>query len=208
MPIPRTWVEELAYEWLQLNGYLVLSNVRLISGKKGGTKEADLIGVKISKENNKNTKLILEIVHIETGSLSEKFEKNLDRIRGKFDKQRMETIKKIISDVIELNHLKQEFFVRNYKKVYIVTYIPKRQVDRLRKELKNDNIEVWTLRDFLFKVINTIEEWKDKQVKMGIRRTRGITLPECMWLLNLIDFIKNNIGLRYKESHKNKNIEK
>jgi hypothetical protein len=34
LPFPKTWTEELILEWLQLKGYLALSNVRLKSGKK------------------------------------------------------------------------------------------------------------------------------------------------------------------------------
>lgn len=76
MPIPKNWLEELALEWLLLEGYITLTNVRLKSGKGGGTKEADVIGLKLIRKNEEGIlKEILEIKHVETGSLSEKFEK-------------------------------------------------------------------------------------------------------------------------------------
>jgi len=83
MPFTRNWVEELILEWLLLRGYLALSNVRLKSGKSGGVKEADILGLKLVKEvgglngGRKGIIEVLEIVHVETGSLTENFEKNL-----------------------------------------------------------------------------------------------------------------------------------
>lgn len=62
-----------------LKEYLVLSNVRLRSGRNGGVKEAYILGLKLVKEakeleNGKKIMVeVLEIVHIETGSLAEKF---------------------------------------------------------------------------------------------------------------------------------------
>lgn len=34
MPFPKNWLEELIYEWYIIKGYLVLSNVRVGTGKK------------------------------------------------------------------------------------------------------------------------------------------------------------------------------
>jgi hypothetical protein len=34
LPFPKTWTGKLILEWLQLKGYLALSDVRLKSGKE------------------------------------------------------------------------------------------------------------------------------------------------------------------------------
>jgi len=60
LPFPKTWTEELILEWLQLKGYLALSNVRLKSGKGGGVKEADIIGLKLRQRPDPQSKTMVE----------------------------------------------------------------------------------------------------------------------------------------------------
>lgn len=205
MPIPKTWIEELAYEWLQLKGYLAISNVRLRSGKGGGTEEADLIGVRLVQkpENYEGTKImkeVLEVVHAETGILTQKFEENLKSIKRKFAVHRIEAIKKIALSAVGLESIlnskslldypRPSISEVDYKKIYVATYVAKGQIDKLKSELKKDDIDLLTLKEFLFEVITAIDDWRSKRVKMGIRKSKNITLPESMWLLNLIDAMR------------------
>ena len=44
MPFPRTWVEELIIEWLQLEGFLAQSNLPVAVARAGGRLEADVVG--------------------------------------------------------------------------------------------------------------------------------------------------------------------
>ncbi len=60
--------------------------MRLKSGERGGVKEADVLGLKLVKEE----KEVLEIVHVEVGSLTGNFEENLKNVRGKFTPERVE----------------------------------------------------------------------------------------------------------------------
>lgn len=81
--------------------------------------------------------------------------------------------------------------VIRYKPIYIASYVPRRQIDKLKEELKKDSIEFLTLEEVLREIVMDIKEWKQNQVRKGLRVTTGITLPESWWLFNLIDFMKN-----------------
>ena len=206
MPFAKNWVEELILEWLLLKGYLALSNVRLKSGKGGGVKEADILGLKLVKEPKEFDERkraiieVLEIVHIETGSLAENFEKNLKIIKSKFAPERVETIKEISLDTIELESVLGKFLLGysrlgvsevRYRRIYIASYVAKKQVNRLKEELEKDGIEFLTLEEVLKAIIRDIDEWKRKQTEKGFRVTKRITLPESWWLLSLIDYMKS-----------------
>lgn len=78
MPFPQTWTEELVAEWLDLAGYLVHVNLPMRTGKVGGRRTPDVVGVKINQEG------ILEIIHVEVGQLSESKDKNIQIIKKKF----------------------------------------------------------------------------------------------------------------------------
>ena len=67
MPIPRNWSEELACEWLWLQGYSEVG-IPLDKGVSGGRDEADVVGFK-----GKNVSInggMIEIYHIEIGELA------------------------------------------------------------------------------------------------------------------------------------------
>lgn len=180
MPLPKNWVEELILEWLLLKEYTVISNIRLKSGKRGGTEEADILGLKI------NRKKTLEILHVEVGSLANNFEKNLANIKKKFSPERVKTIKEITTDTIGIAE-----YTINYKPLYVGSYVPKKQTTKLKNTLKKDNISFLTLEEVFKEIIKDIDQWKKDQVKKKLRTTRNITLPENLWLLNLIDTMKN-----------------
>jgi hypothetical protein len=66
--------------------------------------------------------------------------------------------------------------------------------DGLRNKLRGVDVELefLTLREFFEKeVISTINEWKERQVKGKFSKTKRITLPGNLWLLNLVDFMKS-----------------
>ena len=210
MPFAKNWVEELILEWLLLKGYLALSNIRLKSGKSGGVKEADILGLKLvkgSKELDRGKGVeVLEIIHIETGCLAGNFKENLQTIRQKFAQERVETIKEISLDIIERESVLGQIFARysrrvvsvKYRPIYIASYVAKKQINKLKKELKKDSIEFLTLEEVLKNIVLDIDEWKRKQIEKGFRVTKQITLPESWWLLNLIDYMKSK-GLVKRE---------
>ena len=201
MPVVKNWVEELVWEWLLLRGYIALPNIRLKSEERGSVKEADILGLRLLKKpKEQGIMKKLEIVHVETGSLAKKFEEKLKTIRSKFARERVETIKKMIVDTIELESVVGKFIVGysrlgaseiEYKPIYIAYEVAKGQVERLKEELKKDGIEFLTLEEALERILLDIDEWKRSQVEKGYRATKEITLPEGYWLLKLIDFMKD-----------------
>jgi len=209
MPIVKNWVEELVWEWLLLRGYLALPNIRLKSGKRGSVKEADILGFRLLKQPKEQGIIEkLEIVHVETGSLAENFEEKLKTIRGKFARERVETIKKMVVDTIELESVVGKSTVGfsrvgaseiEYKPIYIAYEVAKGQVDKLKEELKKDGIEFLTLEEAIEKILHDIDDWKKAQVEKGYRRTTEIRLPEGYWLLKLIDFMKSKGFIKTKK---------
>ena len=185
MPFPRNWVEELIYEWLTLKGYLTLSNIRLKSGRGGGAQEADIIGVKSKKEGKE--KIVLEIVHVEAGNLSSGYKKIKDNIIKKFDQERVEKIKDIVLSSLELVNLSDEI---KYRRIYIASYVAKSNINKLKNDLKKEGIEFMTLERILKEIIKDIDEWKKRQAERGFSNTKYRTLPENLWLLKLIDYMK------------------
>lgn len=182
MPIPRNWVEELAIEWLTIGGYLTESNVRLKAEKRGGIPEADVIGAKLEHE-------CLDVVHVETGSLAQGFEKNLRWVRKKFEHARREAIEAIFRETIEWAG------DVSYRPIFIASYASR--PDDMKSKLEEDKIHFWMFEEFVEKeVFKSIDEWKNKQVEAGRRKTQKPTLPECYWLLNLLDSLRTKKLLR------------
>jgi hypothetical protein len=200
LPFPKTWTEELILEWLQLKGYLALSNVRLKSGKGGGVEEADIIGLRLRQRPDPQSKTmveVLEVLHIEVGSLAMRFEKALKSVLEKFAKEREEAIRSLAIDAVELESALGNFMLGysrprasdiEYKRVFIASEACR--VDKLKEELKEHGIEFKTLKEVIEEIISDIDEWKKRQVKKGFRASKQITLPESLWLLNLIDYMK------------------
>ncbi len=115
MPFAKNWVEELIWEWLQLEGYVVLANLRLASGRRGGTQEADVVGLKLIKtpvvEGNQGfISEVLEIVHVEAGCLAGSYENNLNTIKKKFDPERVEAIRRRALEHVELESVYDKAF--------------------------------------------------------------------------------------------------
>lgn len=195
MPFPINWVEELLCEWLQLRGYVVLTNVRL-----RGAEEADIIGLRKEVEPAEPglLKEKLVVMHVEAGSLTNNLRKNLMSVKAKFSLDRIEAIKKISVDIIELESVLGKFWLGHsrlgasdivYKPLYVASKVRKKQLSNLKELLGKDGIDFLTLKEVLKEVLKDIKKWKDEQVKRGLKKTERITLQGCFWLLNLIDFM-------------------
>ena len=167
LPFPKTWTEELILEWLQLKGYLALSNVRLKSGKGGGVEEADIIGLRLRQRPDPQSKTmveVLEVLHIEVGSLAMRFEKALKSVLEKFAKEREEAIRSLAVDAVELESGLGNFMLGysrprasdiEYKRVFIASEACR--VDKLKEELKEHGIEFKTLKEVIEEIISDID---------------------------------------------------
>ena len=168
MPIPRNWSEELIYEWLCLEGYLTEVGIPVGTGGRGGRKEADIVGVKVSVDNNKRQ---LQIYHVEVGQLGGKHVKNVARLKDKFSNERR-------SEIVERYKERMAFDGEvKYQKLYINIWEFTTKVDKLQNdsEITGEKIEVWTPSKLFSKVFQAIETW-------GVS-----TLPESHWMLKLLE---------------------
>jgi len=164
---PRNWSEELIAEWYELKGYFVKTGVPLLSGRKGGRAEIDIIAVKAD-----------EICHIEVGVLGDNPENNLKTMRKKFSPERRRAIEKHIQKKLNLSNAK-------YSCRYIASWVSQKSLDLLRKEgYCVDRLEN-VIRD---EIVPDIDNWK-KSNQMNAKYTSTITPPQNLWLICFLDFI-------------------
>jgi hypothetical protein len=188
MPFPRTWSEELIAEWLALKGYAVESGIPTSTTGAGGRKEADIIGYKITNNNE------LEIIHIEISTSHPKIEE----------------IEKKFSEDIEqklINYIKKKLNItdRKYqtKKIYIDIYSSKKTIENLNQHptLKQKVIQVKRLSEVIIDdVIPTIKQWKASPPHKS-KGKGNITLPESFWLLKLIEFLMGKSLITTEAQH-------
>jgi len=180
MPFPRTWTEELITEWLALKEYAVESGIPVNTTDAGGRNEVDVIGYKITNNNE------IEIIHIEITALAPS-PKEKEKIEQKFS----ETIKQNL-----VEHIRKKINIANlqniiYKKIYVDTYSKKDKIENLNQDptLKEKEIQVKRLIDLIIHdIIPTIKQWKESPPHKP--KSKGnITLPDSYWLLKLIDYL-------------------
>lgn len=180
MPIPRNWSEELISEWLQLLGYMTEVGIPLPGTSRGGRQEADVVGVKIIENDNKDK--VLQIFHVEVGELSGNHESNVKYARNKFSSSRTQAI---------VNRIyKRMGFIKlvEYKKLYIDIWATRRKIDKLmsNSDLRQGEIEVWTLEKLFQGVLQAIANWiPDHGPKPG-----EATLPESYWMLKMLEALR------------------
>lgn len=175
MPFPRTWSEELIAEWLQLKGYFVEVGVPTRSGTKGGRGEADVVGVR-SRNGD------LEILHVEVGGLPGNPKQNAEMIRRKFSQRNVNAIKEYCSS--KLASFPDQRI--SYERLYVAVWGSGRTMSYLREQ----QLPVRSLMEFVRNEIKpTIREWKKEPPHKPQTRGKGITLPEGMWLLDLVDYL-------------------
>jgi len=173
MPFPKTWIEELVVEWLQLEGFLAQSNLPVGVKRQGGRLEADVIGARINQEN-------LQIWHIETGVLAQA-QQSIESVQQKFSEN-------VVNSVT--NYFKQKFQFSgsnvNYLKMYVATYCPKTTA----KALNQYGILIEKAVPFIRKrVFPTIDAWKKNPPHRPRGRCQTVTLPESNWLLQMLDHL-------------------
>jgi len=180
MPIPRNWSEELISEWLQLLGYLTEVGVPVGVGSGGGRKEADVVGAKISTTGD--GRRILQIYHVEVGALGGDYSSNVQTLRNKFLRERMEEI---------VNRFNSRFgFIEQveYEKVYVDIWPTKSKIDKLmsHEDIKREGIKVWTPRELFREVFKTMAHW----VPTHKSKSGEATLLECWWMLKLLESLR------------------
>jgi hypothetical protein len=190
MPIPRNWSEELISEWLHLLGYLAEVGVPVGVGSGGGRKEADVVGAKI-KDNGKKGR-ILQIYHVEVGTLSGAHEENVDILRTKFSRERtQEIVKRLKRRMGSIDEVE-------YQKLYVDIWPTEIKVAKLmnRKEIKQEEIKVWTPKTLFQEVFQAMKDW----VPTHKSKSGEATLLECWWMLKLLEKLREWGMLNIDES--------
>jgi hypothetical protein len=175
MPFPRTWSEELLAEWLQIEGYFVETGIPIRSGSKGGRSEADVLGVRMKDD-------VLEIFHIEVGSLSGNPRENAEMIQKKFSQFRVDAITEYCKSKLKSPQPKKVA----YKKLYVAVWWS----DKTMNHLKALNLPVRSLMSVINNDIKlAVKNWKENPPHLPQTRGKSITLPENMWLLYLMNYL-------------------
>jgi len=173
MGFARTWTEELVGEWLTLKGYQVTTGVPVGSGVSkitgrmvGGRMEADVVGAKV-------TGSMLEVQHIEVGTLPYNMDANIKIIQEKFTQARQQEVKKF---------LEQSFGSKlswDYHCCYIAVYVSKRQLNELPRRLSH--IKLQAFDDFILQdVLPTLDQYV-----LWVK-----TVPEGLWLLGMLSYLQ------------------
>lgn len=185
MPIPRNWSEELVWEWLSLRRYLTDVGVPTGTGGRGGRKEADVVGARIKKTGS--GKSILEIYHVEIGSLAGALSSNAETVIKKFSQETMKSIKDRLTERLGLVGQTE------YHKLYVWTWAKSAGAKKLEGQdnIKREQIKIWAMRDLCEEVLRAIREWKSAP-GYPVKSHGKVTLPESYWLLNLVDYLEEN----------------
>ncbi len=161
MPFATTWSEELVAEWLAIEGYLVETNVPIGSGRGGGRREADIIGVRIERDR-------VNIIHAEVASFAESPNKTIPRYKNKF----------YWGEKYIKERWKQERKIK-LKKLIVGTWISENMRKAIREGLPD--VKLITFEELLEKEIYPI-------VGEYVRKFR--VFPENFWLLNFLWYLK------------------
>lgn len=172
MPIPRNWSEELVSEWLNISGYSTEIGIPVGTGGRGGRKEADVVGIKISGTNKRAR--ILQIYHVEVGQLRG-HENDVAMLKEKFSNTR--------TDKLVEQFKKRMAFAGDvqYDKVYIDIWERPTWTKRLMSnpDIDREGIKVWTLSELYSNVFAAIKDWGDE-----------LTLPESYWMLKMLKSLR------------------
>jgi hypothetical protein len=108
MPIPKNWSEELIAEWLEIDGFLVVSGFPVASKGGGGRGDLDVLGVRVENQT-------LVIRHVEIGELNVSSSAGEEKLKMKFSDAREKEI---------TNYPVNRIGLKGYKIEYRPLFIP------------------------------------------------------------------------------------
>lgn len=168
----KTWSEELVAEWLRLEGYFVEESVPFGVTSAGGRLEADVVGVKI--ENN-----VLSVKHVEVGNLTGSTKEDIQKVKNKFSRS---GINEYCKEKLKFSgNVKPEY-------MYVVTYSSEKKVQAIREAT---NLNVKRMEEFIREdVFPAIDRWKSDPPYKLKSRGKIVTLPDGLWMLQLLDYLQ------------------
>jgi hypothetical protein len=156
--------EELVAEYLELEGYFVRTNIPLPAKERGGRGEIDVLGIKVEGKQ-------LKVIHVETGI------PNLLRdIEKKFKPSTMREIQRIVREFgFKKPHLEHWFINASWTKG------TSKKWKEIKEKLERRGITCMALRDFLPRIQEAIDQWREKHRGKVAKQT----LPGDLWLLKM-----------------------
>lgn len=167
-------LEELIYEYFTLQGFLCLRNLPGKPKIKGGRDEIDLIAVKIEKNN------INKIIWIEVTSYLSGGKKS---IKQKFSQEKENYVRKFLKSMygIDYNNTIKKILFTSHEHTKI-------------KEDKSLPAKVITRKDVLENIPNLIKKYQEKYREFSGSKTKDITLPNSLKLIELIEDFKQKFN--------------
>jgi hypothetical protein len=150
-------------------------------GTRGGRKEADVVGGKLSLTNeNKKT---LQVYHVEVGVLGGNKESNVDFLLEKFSSIRTEAIRdRFVRRMGQVDDTQ-------YRKLYVDIWATEKKVAGLMSDerVNKEQIKVWTLKKLFQEVFGLIRDYvPEYKSKSG-----EATLPDSYWMLKLLESLRD-----------------
>ncbi|MGC9021461.1 MAG: hypothetical protein ACP5KE_09680 [Candidatus Methanodesulfokora sp.] len=175
MPFPRTYSEELMAEILELEGYKCILGYKVGTGKRGGKKEADIIGVRLKDGN-------LEIKHCEVGTYYEKADKIYNIAIEKFSEERINAVKSEFAKKYGVDETRIK-----YEKVLVLPYrVP--NLPKVKQLLEKHGIEVIAGQEVIHYLKKVVENWKKEN---ATAKNPTPAIPESLWILKFWEFLNS-----------------
>jgi len=179
MPLAKSWVEELVAQYYILKGYIVVADVPIGSGERGGRVDVDILAL----DPRRKEVHMVEVKAICTGTAEE--------------------IAKSISGTLSRA---EEYFKREYgldykyvKRAVIISEPKRPKINRIIDLLRREDIEAIDLYNFIRDITNYIDEWRNElKVKGLVKQDTKPALPETLYILRLLEYLKDSKALRFK----------
>lgn len=167
MPFPKTWLEELVAEYLELEDYFVETGVPVQIGTPG-RREIDILATKVDPIISK-----LHIMHIETGR-----EQSKDKVSRKINKQ--------FFNPYVIKYLEKRFGTPDCERWFVNdTYSENSKVwKQLKETFEAKKVRLLTFIEFIEETKRSISRWKEIH-----RKPKGEPpmLPKNLWLLKFLE---------------------
>lgn len=172
IPLAKSWAEELVSEYYALRGYLVLTDVPIGTGRRGGRRDVDVVAIDV---RDKSIYLVdVKVIWI-----------------GKTENIASDIVKRLENTIEVLENIYGEGY--KYRKVAVIIGEPGRpKLNRIRELLREKDIDVIGLHELIVEVVDYIDKWRKEMMKRQVTRTEHATLPENLYLLKLLEYMKDS----------------
>ena len=177
MPQAKSWVEEMVSEYLILKGYFVLTDVGIGAARRGGRYDIDIVAI-----NPKSNEIrIVDIRGMHQGTPNKIASQSLNTLNRAENKMRSK-------------------YGNNYTYVKELVLVGKDgpKVKDVETRLHGAGITVKSLDNIIREIMHYIDKWRQYQKKAGlVKQNTNPSLPDTLYLLKLLEFIKDNFQFTF-----------